>query len=138
MVPGTRYTSYVLGDGAISYEDLGVKVPYEMARDPKKNGGEDTLYTRQRKAFAPFGISYEKKSQASLSPTDAELANGTNWCLVHSSETGERAVCLPVALRRSHRHSSPEGVQKLIGCMQASQWWPGSSLLSHTFACRCT
>ena len=89
VVPGTRYTSYVLGDGAISYEDLGVKVPYEMARDPKKNGGEDTLYTRQRKAFAPFGISYEKKSQASLSPTDAELANGTNWCLVHSGETDE-------------------------------------------------
>lgn len=89
VVPGTRYTSYVLGDGAISYEDLGVKVPYEMARDPKKNGGEDTLYTRQRKAFAPFGISYEKKSQASLSPTDAELADGTNWCLVHSGETDE-------------------------------------------------
>lgn len=86
VVPGTRYTSYVLGDGAISYEDLGVKVPYEMARDPKKNGGEDTLYTRQRKAFAPFGISYEKKS---LSPTDAELADGTNWCLVHSGETDE-------------------------------------------------
>ncbi len=89
VVPGTRYTSYVLGDGAISYEDLGVKVPYEMARDPKKNGGEDTLYTRQRKAFAPFGISYEKKSQTSLSPTDAELADGTNWCLVHSGETDE-------------------------------------------------
>lgn len=89
VVPGTRYTSYVLGDGAISYEDLGVKVPYEMARDPKKNGGEDTLYTRQRKAFAPFGISYEKKSQTSLSPIDAELADGTNWCLVHSGETDE-------------------------------------------------
>ena len=89
VVPGTRYTSYVLGDGAISYEDLGVKVPYEMARDPKKNGGEDTLYTRQRKAFAPFGISYEKTSQATLSPTDAELAKGANWCLVHSGETDE-------------------------------------------------
>ena len=89
VVPGTRYTSYVLGDGAISYEDLGVKVPYEMARDPKTNGGEDTLYTRQRKAFAPFGISYEKKNQASLSPTDAELADGANWCLVHSGESSE-------------------------------------------------
>lgn len=27
----------------------------------------------QRKVFAPFGISYEKKSQNMLSPTDAEL-----------------------------------------------------------------
>ncbi len=89
-IPGyTKYTTYVLGDGAIALEDIGAKVPYEMARDPKKNGGEDTLYTRQRKAIAPFGISYEKKAQTSLSPTDAELKNGTNWALVHSGEAKE-------------------------------------------------
>lgn len=82
----TEYTTYVLGNGSISYEDLGVKVPYEMNRNPAKNGGEDTLYSRQRKVFAPFGISYEKKSQATLSPTDAELKNGANWSLVHSGE----------------------------------------------------
>lgn len=82
----TKYTTYVLGDGAIDFEDVGVKVPYEMDRDPAKNGGEDTLYMRQRKVFAPKGISYEKKSQASLSPTDEELANGANWELVHSGE----------------------------------------------------
>lgn len=85
----TEYTTFVLGNGSISYEDLGVKVPYEMNRDPKTNGGQDTLYSRQRKAFAPFGISYEKKSQASLSPTDEELKNGANWSLVHSGETQE-------------------------------------------------
>ncbi len=83
----TEYTTYVLGNGAFSYENIGAKVPYEMARDPKTNGGVDTLYTRQRKVFAPFGISYEKASQASLSPTDAELANGANWTLVHSGES---------------------------------------------------
>ena len=86
----TEYTSYVLGEGTINYEDIGAKVPYEMARDPKTNGGQDTLYTRQRKVFAPFGISYEKKSQASLSPTDEELANGANWALVHSGEESEK------------------------------------------------
>lgn len=83
----TEYTTFVLGNGSISYEDLGVKVPYEMSRNPAKNGGEDTLYTRQRKVFAPFGISYEKVTQGSLSPTDAELSNGANWTLVHSGET---------------------------------------------------
>ena len=57
-----------------------------MNRDPKTNGGEDTLYTRQRKVFAPYGISYEKASQTSLSPTDTELKNGANWALVHSGE----------------------------------------------------
>ncbi len=81
------YTTYVMGDGAISYEDIGAKVPYEMKRDPAKNGGEDTLYTRQRKVFAPFGISYEKKNQATPSPSDAELRDGANWSLVHSGES---------------------------------------------------
>jgi len=85
----TQYTSYALGEGSISFEDIGAKVPYEMARDPKTNGGQDTLYTRQRKVFAPFGISYEKASQSTLSPTDAELATGSNWDVVHSGESVE-------------------------------------------------
>ena len=89
VVMDAYYISYVLGEGTINYEDIGAKVPYEMARDPKTNGGQDTLYTRQRKVFSPFGISYEKKVQASLSPTDAELANGQNWDLVHSGEDTE-------------------------------------------------
>ena len=82
----TEYTTYVLGDGAFAYEDIGAKVPYEMARDAKTNGGVDVLYTRNRKVFAPFGISYEKMHQESLSPTTAELEDGRNWTLVHSGE----------------------------------------------------
>ena len=87
VVKAPGYITYALGNGAFSYEDIGAKVPYEMNRDPKTNGGEDTLYMRQRKVFAPYGISYEKASQASLSPTDDELANGANWDLVHSGES---------------------------------------------------
>ena len=75
----TKYTTYVLGRDAFEYCDCGAKVPYEMARDPKTNGGADTLYTRQRKLFAPKGISFTKASMASLSPTNAELENGANW-----------------------------------------------------------
>ncbi len=85
-VEATNYTTYVLGEGAFSYEDVGVKVPYEMARNASQNGGEDTLYVRQRKCFAPFGISYEKAVQATNSPTDAELKNAANWILVHTGE----------------------------------------------------
>ncbi len=84
----TTYTTYVLGTGAIDYENIGAKVPEEMDRNPSKNGGEDTLYSRRRKVFAPKGISYEKKVQATLSPTDAELANGENWALVHDEGVG--------------------------------------------------
>lgn len=82
VVPATQYTTFIMGNGAISYEDIGAKVPYEMARDPKTKGGEDTLYMRQRKVFSPYGISYEKKSQTKLSPTDSDLENGQNWTLV--------------------------------------------------------
>lgn len=91
----TKYTTYVLGDGAFDYESIGAKVPYEMSRDPKTNGGQDTLYSRQRKVFAPYGISYTKKSQATLSPTDAELSNGANWTLAHNGEAGAKKKVFP-------------------------------------------
>lgn len=84
------YTSYILGDGAFDYENIGAKVPAEMSRDPKTNGGETTLYSRQRKVFAPYGISYTKKSQASNSPTDAELENGANWELVNNASSSNK------------------------------------------------
>lgn len=84
----TKYTSYVFGDGAIRFANLGAKVPFEMARDAKTNGGEDTLYSRRRMCFAPYGVSYIKASQASLSPTNAELENGANWALVNNGKSG--------------------------------------------------
>ena len=57
-----------------------------MSRDPRKNGGQDTLFTRERLCYAPYGISYLKANQATNSPTDAELANGANWDLVNDGE----------------------------------------------------
>ena len=81
------YTTYVLGDGAFSYENIGAKVPYEMARDPKVNGGEDTLYSRQRKCFAPKGISFNSIA-GTTSPTNAQFADGANWTIVHDGGVG--------------------------------------------------
>ncbi len=86
---GNKYTTYVLGKGAIDFEDIGAKVPYEIYRDPRSNGGQSTLYARTRKCFAPFGISYTKASQATLSPTNEELANGRNWSLVKDTNDGQ-------------------------------------------------
>lgn len=77
-----KYTSYILGKGAFEYTEAGAKVPYETDRDPAKNGGEDTLYTRDRWCFAPRGISFTEAYMKSLSPTDAELATGKNWEVV--------------------------------------------------------
>lgn len=84
------YTTYVFGDGAIEFTNCGAKVPYEMDRNPEKNGGEDMLYTRQRKCWAPYGISFTKKNMATLSPTNAELADGQNWELVNTMEAGSK------------------------------------------------
>lgn len=87
----TAYTTFVLGDGSIEYTNCGAKVPYEMDRDPKVNGGQDTLYTRQRKCFAPYGISFVGINDiATLSPTNAELETGSHWELVNSNESGNK------------------------------------------------
>ncbi len=78
----TKYTTYVLGEGAIGFEPVGAKVPYEMVRDAKTRGGEDTLISRKRNAVSVAGISYLKAVQSTNSPTDEELKNGKNWSLV--------------------------------------------------------
>ena len=96
----TKYTTYVLGDGAIELTDVGVAVAYEMDRSPKVNGGQTTLYSRQRKVMAPYGISFTKASMASLSPTNAELENGANWTLVNSNESTKDYIphkAIPIA-----------------------------------------
>lgn len=89
-----KYVSYVFGQGAIEYTNCGAKVPAEMARDPYTNGGNDTLITRNRKCFAPYGISFTGINRIStLSPTDAELADGENWEIVNTG--GSSKIYLP-------------------------------------------
>lgn len=78
----TKYTTYLLGQGAFDYCDCGAKVPYEMDRDPATNGGMDTLYTRQRKLFAPRGFSFVQPSTAIISPTAAQLETAARWTVV--------------------------------------------------------
>ena len=83
-----RYTTYVLGDGAIEYTNVGAKKPYSMSEDEKTVGGVTTLYSRQRKIFSPYGISF--KNTGIISPTDAQLEAGSNWELANSNESGNK------------------------------------------------
>ncbi len=80
----TNYITYVLGNGAIDYENLGAKNPHTMREDDEDD--RTYLYQRQRKTFAPHGISYLMKNQATDSPTDEELADGANWDIVMGSD----------------------------------------------------
>ena len=79
-----KYTTFVLGNGAFIYEELGAKVPYEMSRDPKTNGGQDTLYTRTRTCISPRGINVAKPT--TNSPTNAFFEDGTHWSIVKSGD----------------------------------------------------
>ena len=79
----TAYTTYVLGEGAIVLDDIGDSVPYEMNRDPKTNGGQDTLYVRDRYICGVDGISFEKPASVTASASNADLKNGANWNIIN-------------------------------------------------------
>jgi hypothetical protein len=79
---GAKYTTYLLGKGAIEFCNVGVKTPSEVARDAATDGGIDKLYTRQRKLYAPKYISWEG-NKSIISPMPADLENGANWDVVN-------------------------------------------------------
>lgn len=101
VVAGKKYVTYVLGEGAFEYADCGAEYPYEINRDSEKNGGVNKLYMRQRKIFAPYGISFTKDSMASASPTDAELETGSNWEIVNDHDASTKSYlddkAIPIA-----------------------------------------
>ncbi len=88
-VDGGKYTTYVLGQGAIILDDIGDAVPYEMSRDPKTNGGQDTLYVRDRYICGVDGISFEKPATITASASNEDLANGANWAIIND---GTKAI----------------------------------------------
>lgn len=85
VVPGyTKYTTYVLGLNSIVLDDIGDAHPYEMDRNPQKNGGQDTLYVRDRYIIGADGLSFEKPASITASASNADLATGTNWNVIHN------------------------------------------------------
>lgn len=85
----TSYTTYILGEGSIVLDDIGDSVPYEMSRDPKTNGGQDTLYVRDRYICGVDGISFEKPASITASASNDDLKNGANWNIIND---GEKAI----------------------------------------------
>jgi hypothetical protein len=85
----TTYTTYVMGEGSIIIDDIGDEHPYEMSRDPKTNGGQDTLYVRDRFICGVDGISFEKPASITASASNTDLATGTNWNIIND---GTKAI----------------------------------------------
>lgn len=74
------YTTYLLGAGVLRQAPGRLDHPVEVSRDPAKNGGQDTLYTRIRESIHPNGFSFKIPSSSwTNSPTDAQLAASENW-----------------------------------------------------------
>jgi len=82
---GTYYDTYIMAAGCIGRGD-GVPVdatPVETDRNSL--AGEDILITRRYFLLHPYGISWTGEA-AGLSPTNAELATGTNWQKVYADK----------------------------------------------------
>lgn len=76
-----KYTTYLLGTGVLRFAPGRLDVPVEIHRDPAKNGGQDTLYTRIRETIHPNGFSFNVPTTGTWteSPTDAQLFDKNNW-----------------------------------------------------------
>lgn len=74
-----KYTTYVLGAGSIRFAEAPVKVPVEVHRDPAKNGGQDTLYIRERRAMAANGMTFIPQDGDGVSLEDADLFASTRY-----------------------------------------------------------
>lgn len=85
-----KYTTYLLGENAFDYCDCGAKVANETWRDPKTDGGEDWLITRQRKLFAPRGFSFVQPSTPLVSPTNVNLETAARWDIVKDTNSSSR------------------------------------------------
>ena len=79
---GSKHGIYAFAPYSWRYADLAVKVPYEQGRQALTDGGVDFIVERQRFILAPEFVSFTKASMASLSPTNVELEDPTNWELV--------------------------------------------------------
>lgn len=88
-----EYTTYCFGKGMFGYSNLGAKTPYELDRDKKL--AIDMIICRYREVLAPRGWSFEGRT-ASLSPTEAELANPANWKLADNGKSGDERKTFPI------------------------------------------
>lgn len=78
-----KYTTYVLGNGAIQYAEAPVEHPASLTRDELTGGGYTALVTRLRETLLPNGFTFKVPSSGyTKSPTPAQLAASANWDIV--------------------------------------------------------
>lgn len=75
------YTTYIFGVGAVGYAEAPTKVPVEVGREPLQGGGTDYVVNRKHFVMHPRGVKWQG-TPSGPTPTNAELATGTNWAKV--------------------------------------------------------
>lgn len=80
-----EYSTFIFGTGTFLTASGALNATAETRRDPKTNGGQDELYTRQRITMHPNGFRFKIPEGAGWteSPTDAQLFAGANWELIY-------------------------------------------------------
>lgn len=81
---GYKYTTYLFGAGAFAYGEGNPPVPTEVDRDSL--AGEDILINRRHFILHPRGVKFTDTNVAGSSPTNIELADGTNWTRVYEQK----------------------------------------------------
>jgi hypothetical protein len=79
------YDTYIFGNGAIGFAQASPKNPVEVGRDPLINGGQDYVVNRRFFVMHPRGIKWIG-TPAKATPSDSELATGTNWERVYENK----------------------------------------------------
>lgn len=82
-VTSGAYTTYLFGQGAIGLGNGAAPVPTETDRDSL--AGDDILINRWHNIIHPRGVKWIG-SAAGSSPTNVELATGTNWERVYEDK----------------------------------------------------
>ncbi len=76
------YTSYLFGQGAVGYQNVGAPVGVETDRDSL--AGSDILINRQHFVLHARGVKW--KGATGIAPANAGLSTGTNWERVYENK----------------------------------------------------
>lgn len=76
-----KYWTYLVGTGALAFDEHPVDVPVEVDSRPRagKGMGMEELWTRRQYVLHPGGFKWTDNSRAGQFPTNAECEMATNW-----------------------------------------------------------
>lgn len=82
-LPANCAEIYLFGRGAVALGDAKSKVPFEVGRDPLKNGGEEFVVSRHAGIAHIRGIAYAGTDK---NPSNTVLGTAGSWHMVYDKE----------------------------------------------------